>query len=567
VISGTGGKELQEEPDQMQNYIYKKGVRPEWLLLLILLTALSPLNSIYSQTLAFPGAEGFGAYSRGGRGGDVYTVTNLTDFGPGSLRYGILTASGPRTIVFAVSGVIQLTSNLNVEKDFITIAGQTAPGDGICLRDGSLVIKADHVIVRYIRSRLGDEAGREADAISIVRGHNVIMDHCSASWSVDECFSCSTGDKDEIDSVTVQWSIISEALENSIHEKGAHSYGALIRGCYGAKYTYHHNLFAHNRSRNPRPGNYDENTYLLDPEGLLLDYRNNVMYNWKGSRPGYDGDSESVCRYNYVGNYGKPGPDSDNTGYAYSAGCKHFRAYYEGNHFFGEIPADPWSLVTFSGSWSAEEKSAYKQSEPFPTGPIVTESAQDAYDHVIAHAGASNVRDEVDIRVINDVLNGTGTIIDDEDEVGSWPVYETYGARTDTDLDGMSDEWETDNGLNPNDPEDRNGDMDSDGYTNLEEYLHAVIALSTVSAREKNFTRKTPVFCFPNPASTVFFVNLSGFERATIEIFDITGHSVYRKAGCTGLLQIDAHNLVPGVYQVVLIDEKEKIFTQKLILN
>jgi len=532
-----------------------------------MLAALSPVNRLYSQTLAFPGAEGFGAFAMGGRGGDVYTVTKLTDFGPGTLRYGIQTASGPRTIVFAVSGVIQLTSNLNVDKDYITIAGQTAPGDGICLRDGSLVIKADHVIVRYIRSRLGDEAGREADAISISRGHHVIMDHCSASWSVDECFSCSTGDRDEIDSVTVQWSIISEALENSIHEKGAHSYGALIRGCYGAKYTYHHNLFAHNKSRNPRPGNYDENTYLLDPEGLLFDFRNNVMYNWKGSRPGYDGDSESVCRYNYVGNYGKPGPDSDNTGYAYSAGCKHFRAYYEGNYFFGEIPADPWSLVTFSGSWSAEQKSAYKQSEPFPTGPIVTESAQDAFEHVIAHAGASKVRDEVDARVINDVVNGTGAIIDDEDEVGSWPEYKTYSVRTDSDLDGMSDEWETDKGLNPNDPEDRNGDVDSDGYTNLEEYLHDVITMSPTSARSRAIKENARVHCYPNPARTELFVDLSGYGTSTITILDITGQSVYRKAACEGLLQIDIRNLFPGVYQVVLTDEKEELYTQKLILN
>jgi pectate lyase len=239
------------------------------VLLAFLLFVFTP-NFLSAQQLAFPTAEGFGAYSLGGRGGDVYTVSNINDSGEGSLREGIQSATGPRTIVFAVSGLIKLKSTLKVDKDYITIAGQTAPGDGICLRDACFQISADHVIVRYIRSRLGDEAGREADAISITSGYNIIMDHCSASWSVDECFSCSTGDKDKIDSVTVQWSIISEALNNSIHEKGSHSYGALIRGCYGAKYSYHHNLFAHNRSRNPRPGNYDENTYLLDSDGLLF---------------------------------------------------------------------------------------------------------------------------------------------------------------------------------------------------------------------------------------------------------------------------------------------------------
>jgi pectate lyase len=537
------------------------------LLIMILLIGSSFVNHMVSQTLAFPGAEGFGAYAVGGRGGDVYTVTKLTDFGPGTLRYGIQTAKGPRTIVFAVSGLIQLTSNLSVDKDSITIAGQTAPGDGICLRDGALEIKGNHVIVRYMRSRLGDEGGREVDAISIVRGHHVIMDHCSASWSVDECFSCSTADQGEIDSVTVQWSIISEALENSIHEKGPHSYGALIRGCYGARYTYHHNLFAHNRSRNPRPGNYDENTYLLDPEGLRLDFRNNVIYNWKGSRPGYDGDTESVCRYNYVGNYGKPGPDSDSDGYAYSAGCKHFRAFYEGNHFFGEIPDDQWSLVNFSGTWTDQEKSDYKQTEPFSTGPMVTESAQDAFTHVIEHAGASRVRDVVDQRVINDVLNGTGSIIDDEDEVGGWPVYETYGIRPDTDLDGMPDEWEIENGLNPGDPEDRNGDLDSDGYTNLEEYLHEVISISPVSSRNGSPVKQALLQCYPNPARSELFVDLSGFGSSSLKIIDITGQPVFSRADGAGIQKIQVDKLAPGIYLLLVSDEKEGVHTRKVIIN
>ncbi len=537
------------------------------VLILITLVGFSSMNQLVSQTLAFPGAEGFGAYAKGGRGGDVYTVINLTDWGAGSLRYGIQTASGPRTIVFAVSGLIQLNSNLSVDKDYITIAGQTAPGDGICLRDGALQIKGDHVIVRYIRSRLGDEAGREEDAISIVRGHHIIMDHCSASWSVDECFSCSTGDEGEIDSVTVQWSIISEALENSIHSKGAHSYGALIRGCYGAKYSYHHNLFAHNRSRNPRPGNYDENSYLLDPDGLQFDFRNNVIYNWKGSRPGYDGDSESVCRYNYVGNYGKPGPDSDDTGYAYSAGCKHFRAYYDDNLFFGEIPADQWSLVTFSGTWTTLEKSDYKQTEPFSTGPMVTESAQDAYDNVMAHAGASRFRDVVDSRVISDVQNGTGAIIDDEDEVGSWPVYETYGVKLDSDLDGMPDFWETENGLNPNDPEDRNGDRNSDGFTNLEEYLHDVISMSPVSVKERTVEEKGFLHCYPNPADAAFSIDLSGFGKSTIRIVDILGQLRYSETSSEGVQQIDVQNLTPGIYQVMVTDGKGDMLSQKLIIK
>lgn len=446
------------------------------LLIISLISGICSLADLTGQTLAFPGAQGFGAFSKGGRGGDVYTVTNLNDSGPGSLRFGIESAKGPRTIVFSVSGIIQLKNDLSVNHDYITIAGQTAPGDGICLRDACFRIDADHVIVRYIRSRLGDKSGKETDAISIASGHNIIMDHCSASWSVDECFSCSTGQKGQIDSVTVQWSIISEALNKSIHSKGAHGYGALIRGGYGAKYTYNHNLFAHNSSRNPRPGNYDYNNYRRDPDGLLFDFRNNVMYNWGGNRPGYDADTASVCRYNYVGNYGKPGPNSQKTGFAYDASSKYFRAYYSGNFFYGSIPEDQWTLVNFGKDWTLKEIAAYKQAVPFPTGPMETETALDAYRNVMARAGASLARDAVDKRVVNEVQNGTGSIINHEDEVGGWPEYRTYNVLKDTDMDGMPDNWEVRNNLNPNDPRDRNGDRNGDGYTNLEEYLNSIVS-------------------------------------------------------------------------------------------
>lgn len=445
--------------------------------LVVVFTLIFSFNCNYtsSQKLAFPGAEGFGAFARGGRGGDVYTVTTLNDDGPGSLRSGIESANGPRTIVFAVSGLIKLKSSLEVNKNYITIAGQTAPGDGICLRDECLVINANNIIVRYIRSRLGAEGGKEADAISISGGHNIILDHCSASWSVDECFSCSTGDPKRLGNVTVQWSIISEALNKSIHHKGPHGYGALIRGCYGAKYTYHHNLFAHNVSRNPRPGNYDKNNYVLDPQGLLFDFRNNVMYNWRGSTPGYDSDKESVCRFNYVGNYIKPGHNSDTSRQAYAAGCKYFRAFFSGNSYDGTIPDDQWSLVRFGRDWTQPDKEAFKQTTPFPSGNIVTESSTDAFNSVLNHAGASLVRDAVDIRLADEVRTGKGAIINFESEVGGWPVYKTYNILKDKDKDGMPDNWEKQHGLNPDDPEDRNGIRNQEGYTNLEIYLNNIV--------------------------------------------------------------------------------------------
>jgi hypothetical protein len=439
-----------------------------------------------ADPLAFPGAEGWGAYALGGRGGDVYHVTNLNDDGAGSLRYGISTAGGtagsPRTIVFDVSGTITLASKLNINKSYITIAGQTAPGDGVCLRDHYLAVNASHVIVRYVRSRLGDESLTQDDAVSIQSGFNIIMDHISASWSVDEVFSCSTS-QPTLGNVTVQWCIISEALWHSIHDKGTHSYGALIRGCYDAKYTYHHNLFAHNYSRNPRPGNYDStvsdgNPYWEDPCGLLFDFRNNVIYNWGGSRPGYDADLDSVCRYNYIGNYAKPGYNGT-AGYLYSAACTYFKAYYAGNYFNGTYLADDWSKVywdTSKGGWTQAQIDAYKQSVPFPAGPITTDTALDAYQKVLATAGDSfPFRDPVDTRVVNDVINGTGEIIDTQSQVGGWPTLNSATAPADTDQDGMPDAWEIANGLDPNDAADRNYYDLNSNYTNLEVYLYYLV--------------------------------------------------------------------------------------------
>jgi pectate lyase len=431
-------------------------------------------TEIYAQTLAFQGAEGFGAYSKGGRGGDVYHVTNINDNGPGSLRFGIYSAAGPRTIVFDVSGIIQLESPLVVNKDNITIAGQTAPGDGICLRDYNFSISANNVIVRYIRSRLGDETGEQVDAISINSGKNIIVDHCSASWSVDEVLSCSTGERNKIDSVTVQWCIISEGLNNSKHHKGSHGYGSLIRGCYGAHYSYLHNLYAHNANRNPRPGNYDQNSFDRDSLGLEFDFRNNVMYNWGHNRPSYDGDSKSVCRYNYVNNYGKPGPNSEPTGYAYSPGSKYFKAYFSGNYFYGRIPSDQSTLLDWK-DWSDSDKEAYMQRAPFSTGPVKTLTAEEAYSSIINTCGASLVRDAVDSRIINNVQNGTGSIINSQNQVGGWPELKSLTTPRDTDRDGMPDSWEKQNELNLDDPKDRNGDLNGDGYTNLEEYLNQLV--------------------------------------------------------------------------------------------
>lgn len=420
----------------------------------------------WSQQLAFPTAEGFGAYSKGGRGGKVFYVTNLNDNGPGSLRWAV-EQEGPRTILFSVSGTIVLEEELSIDNPYITIAGQTAPGDGIALRNAPLRIGTHDVVVRYIRARLGDE-GKEGDAISISRGHDIIVDHCSASWSTDEALSASTGSP-RLTNVTVQWCFITEALNPENH-----SFGSLIRGTGGARYSFHHNLYAHNRGRNPRPGNYNFNSIEKDPEGLLLDFRNNVIYNWGGSHAGYNSDSESITKLNYVGNYLIPGPNSKNTGHAYRTGSSHNKAWFQNNYYNYRKPADDWEVVNFNEAWDESVIEAYKQNQPFPTGPIETEEPEAAFQQVMNHGGASLPRrDAVDMRVVNDVRNKTGAIINSQEEVGGWPELTSAPPPTDTDGDGIPDDWEKKNGLDPGNPEDGN-QVAEDGYTMLEKYLNGI---------------------------------------------------------------------------------------------
>jgi len=424
-----------------------------------------PPSEIVASIPAFPGAEGFGAYAQGGRGGRVIYVTTLADGGPGSLREAV-DAEGPRIVVFSVSGTIRLTKNLYVEEPFITIAGQTAPGSGICLRDATFGVGTDHVVIRYLRCRLGDE-GRGGDAVSIGAGRHIILDHCSASWSSDEVLSSSTGEP-RLSDLTVQWCFITEALNPENH-----GFGSLIRGCQGARYSYHHNLYAHNRGRNPRPGNYDaQNPHDKDSNGLLLDFRNNVIYNWAGSHAGYNADKESVTRLNYVGNYLVPGLDSSRNAKAYQEGSTYNRGYFAGNYYEHRLPENPWSLVSFPG-WNARQISDYTQAEPFETGPIVTQDAPAAYEAVLQSGGASLPRrDAVDRRIVEDVVKGTGRIIKSQSEVGGWPDLQSAPAPRDSDVDGMPDAWEQQHGLNPADAADGPQDPDGDGYTNVEDYLN-----------------------------------------------------------------------------------------------
>ena len=423
---------------------------------------------------AFPGAEGAGKWTRGGRGGTVYEVTNLNNSGEGSLRAAIQ-ASGPRIVVFRVSGTIALQSHLTINNPYITIAGQTAPGDGICLKDYGLVVNASEVIIRFIRVRTADNAGAGFDSITVNSGTNIILDPCSASWGVDETLSTST-DTAGLDKITVQWCLITEGLHCSNHPEGCHGMGTLAKGCFGAQYSYHHNLYAHQNSRSPYPGNY--NDISVDPQGLTFDFRNNVIYNWGGECAGYNtqNGANSVCKMNFVNNYYKMGPDSTEPN-AFLERVLASKGYFSGNMMNGSTPSNPWSIVIFDSGWTQEQIDAFKQSSELPVlDAIPTESALVAYNRVIQEAGAVlPERDSVDTRIINDVKNGTGSIIDDEDEVGGWPVLTSDTPPTDTDHDGMPDSWESSHGLNPNDAGDSSGDRDSDGYTNIEEYLNSIV--------------------------------------------------------------------------------------------
>lgn len=420
-----------------------------------------------NEPIAFPGAEGYGRYALGGRGGRVIKVTHLGDDGPGSLRAAVQ-AHGPRTIVFDVSGYIDLVRDLDINRGFITIAGQTAPGDGITLRGHSLNIKADHVVVRYIRVRPGAAANIETDAISIFRGRNVIVDHCSASWATDETLSISPSRKSSmrsLDNITVQWSIIAESLNDSVHAKGKHGYGSLVRGSDGARYTMLHNVWAHHQARMPRPGNYLP--LDVDPIGPLIDFRNNVFYNWGGNYSGYNADTESTARYSFVGNHYIAGPDSRRN-IAFDESNTNARLYFSNNWMNGDPVNDVDAVLNLPPEYILE-------GADFDHGYRVAPAGLDAIERVLDGAGASLARDPIDRRIMADVRAGTGRIIDAISDTPGWPELSSGSAPRDSDGDGMPDAWETAMGLDPSNPADGPADRDGDGYTNLEGYLNSLV--------------------------------------------------------------------------------------------
>ncbi len=436
---------------------------------------------------AFPYAEGGGSVAQGGRGTDVYVVTSLDDSNvkdpePGTLRYAV-TQRGHRMVVFKVAGIIHLTQPLRISNGYISILGQSAPGDGICIADNPLIIEADEVVLRFLRVRMGDTIGREWDALSVNNSRNVIIDHCSFSWSTDECVSCYGNEN-----FTLQYCFITESLRKSVHLKGDHGYGGIWGGTNA---SFHHNLLAHHDSRNPR---FDHD-YVNNTHRGPIDFVNNVVYNW-GGNSAYGGEGVGKARtINFVANYFKPGPATgskvrtrlvnpwtscSNCTDKYPGTVLPPKIYLTGNYMDGspEVSEDNWKGATTTLS---------KADSPFTMSvDIATQTAADAYETVLAKAGCSLVRDAVDTRIVQEVRNGTythkggngstGGLIDSQTDVGGWPQYNATESPKDSDGDGIPDEWETANGLNPNSYADATQMTINKGYTNLEVYLNSIVA-------------------------------------------------------------------------------------------
>ncbi len=432
---------------------------------------------------AFPGAWGGGMFTTGGRGGKVIEVANLNDSGPGSLRAAIQ-EKGPRIVVFRVAGIIQLRSNIDIDNPDITIAGQSAPGDGICLANHSLNINTHNVILRHLRVRRGrPEGGQGSDNIGGNPEGQIVVDHCSTSWGMDENLSLyrymkpMPGGREiklPTENVTVQYCISSEALN-----AGNHAFG----GTWGGRdSTFHHNLFACNTGRNPSIGMSGE-----------FDYRNNVIFNWR-HRTMDGGDETSII--NVINCYYKPGPAANRDMISTIARIEQRNMYSPGNRWkpgnwypstpgrpgkwyvagnivegFPEVTADNWK-----GMRGPEQIA--RVNTPFEGWPVNQETALEAFESVLAKAGATLPRrDAVDVRVTNMVRTGEvkgNGIVNDPVEVGGYPDYTFSPSEVpaDTDHDGMPDTWEKKYELNPQDASDGSMDSDGDGYTNVEECLN-----------------------------------------------------------------------------------------------
>lgn len=513
------------------------------------------LWSFKPAQLAFPGAEGYGRFAIGGRDGKVVAVTNLNDDGPGSFRDAVNQDIGPKTIVFNVSGNIQLKSRLVVNQPYVTIAGQTAPGDGITISRAPVGITGDDNIVQFLRVRIG--SGTTYDGMGLTGANYSIIDHCSISWTIDESFS-SRG----AHNITLQRTLISEALNVAGHDKykegQMHGYAATIGGDAG---SFHHNLLAHNYGRNWSLGGG------LNADGYYagrLDIRNNVIYNW-GHRTTDGGASE----VNFVNNYYKPGASSDiffalraqHEGVGKGAQQYYFKGNVMPGHF-DENNQERGSTFVLSNNAVVDFETFVEQ--PFFESHVETQSAKAAYKNVLSDVGATQpFFDEHDARIVKETLKGMYTykgsksglkgMIDTVEDAGGWPEFssEIRPSDWDTDHDGLPNWWEMVHGLNPNssknDFSDSNLDEDKNGYTQLEEYLiwmaqpHFFInEKDTLELMVSNYFKgfeKQPKYSFSNVKNAEVSINKDKLQfRATskgmssfeIKVIDSDGDSMIR---------------------------------------
>lgn len=453
--------------------------------------AQSTIDSNPELVAACQHIEGGGSAVTGGDGGAIYRVNRLDDATDpntglpmaGTLRYAV-NQTGARRVLFTVAGTIHLNSDLRIKTGSITIDGQSAPGDGICIADYPLVISgASNVIVRFIRVRLGDVSNTESDAVSVNNATGVVLDHLSCSWSVDECVSCYGNTN-----FTMQYCIVSESLKESVHGKGNHGYGGIWGGTNA---SFHHNLLAHHDSRNPR---FDHD-YVNSVNAGPIDYVNNVVYNW-GGNSAYGGEGSTSTaggrHINFVANYYTPGPSTkssvrerllnpttrcsnctDKCGGSVEPG----KFYLIGNYMDGSntVTADNWKGVHPDESSQLAQCKASTRWTDGLTALSGEQTAADAYETVLTKAGCSLHRDAVDTRVVKDVRNGTGKLINTQSEVGGWPELQSGDKPLDTDFDGIPDEWETQFGLDPNDPLDARNITLVTGFTNIEVYMRHLV--------------------------------------------------------------------------------------------